>query len=276
MQTTRNQAEEKACVSLPTIRTIGRSIFDPIWAEHEHFDSCSELIFVLRGQVTVKTAAYSITAQEGDVIYTPANMPHRDVFSSGSIFEVYLIQFRWDGEESLLKKTTPLQMSKVARNHHLQMAEDFACLFRDFTANREFSKTLVQLRLLEIIYRMMQKENAPKKNTSVIRRHQIMQQAREIILNNFNRQISLDDIAEKLDISPYYLSRIFSEENGFTLCHYLTQVRLEKAVEWLNDPRRTISEIAYKTGFKDSHYFSRVFKTWFGCTPKEYRLREKS
>jgi AraC-like DNA-binding protein len=261
-------------LSLPRIHAIGRSIFDPIWAEEEHTDFCSELIYVLRGQVTVKTSTYSITAQEGDVIYTAANTPHRDIFPSGSVFEVYLIQFLWDGEEALLKKTTPHQMAKAARNHHLQLAEDFTCLFRDFIAHRKFSQTLVQLRLLEIIYRMAQEEVDHEESSSTIRRHQIMQQAREIILQNFNRQISLDSIAEKLDISPYYLSRIFSEESGFTLCHYLTQVRLEKAVEWLNDSRRTISEIAYKTGFKDSHYFSRVFKAWFGCSPKEYRLRE--
>jgi two-component system response regulator YesN len=126
---------------------------------------------------------------------------------------------------------------------------------------------------MEIIMRISQEENDQEEKTSTLRRHQFMQQAKEIILQNFNQQLSLDRIAEKLDISSYYLSRIFSEESGFTLCHYLTQVRLEKAVEWLNDPCRNVSEIAYKTGFKDSHYFSRVFKAHFGCSPKEYRIR---
>jgi two-component system response regulator YesN len=146
-------------------------------------------------------------------------------------------------------------------------------LFQDFASHRENSLMMVQLRLQEIIFRISQEENDQEEKASTLRRHQIMQQAKEMILRNFNRQISLDIIAETLDISSYYLSRIFSEESGFTLSHYLTQVRLEKAVELLEDPRRNVSEIAFKTGFKDSHYFSRVFKAHFGCAPKEYRTR---
>lgn len=268
-----SKIEDNQTFSLPTIHAIGRSIFDPIWAENEHTDFCSELLYVLRGQVTVKTHTYSITAQEGDTIYTPVNIPHRDIFPIGSIFEVYLIQFHWDGEEDLLKKMTPVQLAKSAKGCRRQLAEDFTRLFQDFSSHLESGQTIIRLRLMEILLRISQEENEREQKTPTFRRHQIMQQAKEMIVQNFNRQISLDTIAEKLDISSYYLSRIFSEESGFTLCHYLTQVRLEKAIEGLKDPHRTISEIAFKTGFKDSHYFSRVFRAHFGCSPKEYRTR---
>jgi len=276
MQTTQNQPEENPCVSLPIIHTIGRSIFDPVWAEKEHADVCSELVFVLRGQVTIKTPTDVLTAQDGDTLYVPANMPHRDIFPVGSVFEVYLVQFRWKNEKDLLKKMSLSQLAKSAKNCRRQLSEDFSRLFQDFSSHRELNETILQLRLLEIIYRLAQQTGGSGENTSSVRRHQIMHQAREIILQNFDSQISLDTIAEKLDISSYYLSRIFSEESGFTLCHYITQVRLEKAVQGLRDPRRTIAEIALKTGFNDSHYFSRVFKAHFGCTPKEFRARQNA
>jgi AraC-like DNA-binding protein len=273
MRTKRNNSQKNTAPALPVIHAIGRSIFDPIWAENEHSDPRSELIFVLRGQVTVRTRDYSITAQEGDTIYTPRNVPHRDIFPAGSVYEVYMIQFLWNGEDELLKTITPVEMTKCAKNSRRLLAEDFTRLFQDFASHRENSLMMVQLRLQEIIFRISQEENDQEEKASTLRRHQIMQQAKEMILRNFNRQISLDIIAETLDISSYYLSRIFSEESGFTLSHYLTQVRLEKAVELLEDPRRNVSEIAFKTGFKDSHYFSRVFKAHFGCAPKEYRTR---
>jgi hypothetical protein len=171
-------------LALPKIHMIGRSIFDPIWAENEHTDTQSELIFVLQGQAIVKTHDYNITAREGDTIYTPRNVPHRDIFPAGSVYAVYLIQFRWDGEDDLLKIMTPIQMAKNAKCYRHLLAEDFSRLFQDFSSHRDSSLEIVPLRLLEIILRISQNENDQEEITSTLRRHQFMQLAKEIILKN--------------------------------------------------------------------------------------------
>ena len=70
-----------------------------------------------------------------------------------------------------------------------------------------------------------------------------------------------------------YFSAIFSGEIGQTFVEYLTGVRLEKAKELLMCSGMRTAEIAYEVGYKDSHYFSYIFKKVVGCSPKEYRNR---
>ena len=76
-------------------------------------------------------------------------------------------------------------------------------------------------------------------------------------------------------MSPSYFSSIFSKEAGKTFVEYLTEVRMEKAREYLMCSSMKTSEIGYEVGYKDPHYFSYIFKKTQGCSPKEYRARRK-
>jgi len=263
---------------LPEVYGMGRSIFDPIWAQKEHRDPQSELLHVLRGSVTVQTRTYSITGREGDTIYTPAGTYHRDVFPDQSVFEVYLVQFAWAGEKRMLRKFSPARLTKVSKSGRIQLAADFHQLYQEFKSDLPFGRELVNLRLLHILGRMCQEAatagpsgRRARPDSSKARRMQIMTLARQIIRDKFAAPLTLETIAESLDLSPYYLSRVFSEESGFTLSSYLTQVRMEHAAELLLDPRRSVKQVAAAAGFRDSHYFRRVFKSYYRKSPKEYR-----
>ena len=274
------QMKQKQFVSdkLLEIVSIGHSIFDPIHAEKEHIDKASELIHILKGSVTVKTKYYSISAKTGDTIYTPANIPHRDIFPPGSIFEVYLFQFHWAEEKDILHKFSPIQLNKVSCSTKSKIANLCRQIYNEFTSSLPFSRQLTSLHLLEILYTFSREsaldeglKNIEQEEINKSRRRQIMKDAKEFIHQNFNRPISLEDIAESLDISSYYLSRVFSSESGFTLSSYLTRIRMEQAAELMKDNRLNISEIAHKVGYNDSHYFSKVFKLYFKSSPKTYR-----
>ncbi len=263
---------------LPEVINIGRSTFDPIYAEREHRSASSELIHILQGKVTVKTRQYSISASVGETIYTPANVLHRDIFPPDLNFEIYFFQFRWEYERKLLREFSPVQLNSTSKATKQKLAELCHRIYEEFISGLPHSKELVSLYLLEILYILRREasilndmRNMDNEDISKSRRAQIMKDAKEFIQRNFNRPISLEDIAEALDISPYYLSRIFSRESGFTLSSYLTRVRIERAVELMKDNRLNISEIAHSVGYKDSHYFSKVFKLYFNSSPKAYR-----
>ncbi len=83
--------------------------------------------------------------------------------------------------------------------------------------------------------------------------------------------ISLDRVAKKVNISPNYLSAIFSQEAGQTFIDYLTSKRIEEAKRMLRQTDRRSNEIAFAVGYKDPHYFSFVFKKVVGLTPSDYR-----
>lgn len=83
--------------------------------------------------------------------------------------------------------------------------------------------------------------------------------------------ISLDTVAQKVNISPNYFSAMFSQEVGQTFVEYLTGRRIAEAKRMLRQTDKRSSEIAFSVGYKDPHYFSFVFKKVSGCTPREYR-----
>lgn len=121
-------------------------------------------------------------------------------------------------------------------------------------------------------------ENAIElRNTVSGRRYSdiIMTAKRRIEKDYMSEDISLNTVALDVGMSPSYFSSIFSKEMGKTFIEYLTEVRMEKAKEYLTCSAMKTSEIGYEVGYKDPHYFSYIFKKTQGCTPKEYRQTRK-
>lgn len=99
----------------------------------------------------------------------------------------------------------------------------------------------------------------------------VVEEAKEYIDGHYNKDVSLDDISRRVNISPYYFSKIFKEETGQNFIEYLTNVRIDKAKELLKDTSYTMKEICVMVGYQDPNYFSRSFKKNVGVTPTEYK-----
>ena len=115
------------------------------------------------------------------------------------------------------------------------------------------------------------------RNTLSGRRYSdIIRTARKRIEQDYmSEDISLNTVAAEVCMSPSYFSSVFSKEMGKTFIEYLTEVRMEKAKQYLVCSSMKTSEISYEVGYKDPHYFSYIFKKTQGCTPKEYRAARK-
>jgi two-component system response regulator YesN len=102
----------------------------------------------------------------------------------------------------------------------------------------------------------------------------VLQNAVQYIYDNYdNEDISLNAVAANANISPNHFSTIFSQEMNQTFIEFLTSVRMEKAKELLRSTNMRTSEIANAVGYKDSHYFSYLFKKTQDCTPREYKAK---
>lgn len=100
----------------------------------------------------------------------------------------------------------------------------------------------------------------------------VLDKARDYILCHYkDEDISLNAVASSVNISPNHFSTIFSQEMGITFVEYLTKVRMDAARELLLKTDLRTSEIGYKVGYKDPHYFSYLFKKIHGITPKAFR-----
>lgn len=89
--------------------------------------------------------------------------------------------------------------------------------------------------------------------------------------HNLSQDISLEQMANIINVSPFYLSKLFKEEKGITFINFISDKRLEKARDLLEHSDLSIKEITSEIGYNDQNYFSRIFKNKFGLSPKEYR-----
>ena len=101
----------------------------------------------------------------------------------------------------------------------------------------------------------------------------VMEKAKEYIRQNYQKDLTLDEVSKVVDISPYYFSKLFKQETGENFIEYLTKVRMKNAEELLKDSDYSIKEICAASGYSDPNYFSRIFKKYEGVTPSEYRER---
>ena len=93
------------------------------------------------------------------------------------------------------------------------------------------------------------------------------------INENYNKDITVQDIAEKVGVSRYHLSRIFKENTGLTLIEYLNRLRFSKAEILLKNSEMNIKDVAKAVGFNNITYFNRKFKQLFGIPPSEFNKR---
>ena len=123
------------------------------------------------------------------------------------------------------------------------------------------TETLLLLEQMNSIY------NAHYDQTEVDKIHQIQQYIRE----HSHEDISLDTLAQRVSLSPIYISKMFKEKLGVNYIDYLTECRIEKAKKLLNDPEKSLKEITFEIGYHEPNYFSKVFKKMCGVSPKDYR-----
>jgi transcriptional regulator GlxA family with amidase domain len=83
--------------------------------------------------------------------------------------------------------------------------------------------------------------------------------------------VALSELARKSGFSAQHLNRIFRKTLGVTPLQYLSRVRMEQAAALLRDGRLTVRAVAREVGFDDAYYFSRIFKSYHGRSPSEYR-----
>lgn len=112
-----------------------------------------------------------------------------------------------------------------------------------------------------------------EKSTDISRSKAVdeMKAVMEYIRENCDKSISLDDMARSVNISKGYLCREFKKVVHMTPCEYLTQIRIDKGCDMLENTDLSIGEIAERCGFNSFSYFTKIFGEKLGCSPREYR-----
>ncbi|HPD00989.1 MAG TPA: AraC family transcriptional regulator, partial [Acetivibrio sp.] len=103
---------------------------------------------------------------------------------------------------------------------------------------------------------------------------ELIQVSVSYIHNNYERDISLKDIAQYVFLSTSYFTRAFKEEMGISPISYLLKLRIERAKELLKETDKRISDIALSVGFSNQQRFNDIFKKYVKLTPLQYRKKQ--
>lgn len=101
----------------------------------------------------------------------------------------------------------------------------------------------------------------------------VLYKAMQYVKANYREKITLDDVASAIYLSRSYLCKVFKDEMGETLFSYINRIRVEKAKTLILDDSISIADVGGMCGFNDQSYFTKVFKSQTGVSPKKYRER---
>ncbi len=264
---------------LPVILAMSDNIYDPVWSEHFHESSCFELLHVMAGHFKLTFAdGRCFPAGPGDTLLIPPGVSHSDCFEKEEELEIFQILFTWGADRAIVDRYGNGWLRHQSAEDR-RLLRNFFDLLRLETASDALSMLLAEsvlLSTLSVLYRAAIPQEPMQENTGLSTKQQHLQlilRAKKYIHRHYQEPIRLTDVALYLQVSSFHLSRVFSRESDFSFFDYLLEVRLNEAKQLLRSGRYRVGEVAFRVGYEDAGYFSRLFKARVGCSPKEYAER---
>ncbi|MEK4209151.1 response regulator [Paenibacillus sp. FSL L8-0493] len=173
------------------------------------------------------------------------------------------------------KQINPAETKKFIVNclHYLPLCDAHLIvedpkLLKNYIENIASSKrTTDVLSIMELVFQLF----SHQKQQIVTTHNRDVKQAIDYINTHYQKKLTLSLIAKHVNLSENYLSRIFKEEVGQSIIHYINTVKMEKAADLILKGNPYIKEISTQIGIHDQFYFTRLFKKHFGVNPSEYK-----
>lgn len=221
------------------------------------------LVYVRNGHFHVHYRDKSVIAQKGDIFLIDCREPHHYHASEG--LEFLFIHFDGPHSRELCHYIMKQHGFFFQSRRNIETGKQLYDLIDTYRHGKELSMAEVAV----IIYSMINSLSAlpdsePDEQT-------IIDKAIEYMKHNMNRQITLKEIAQHVNLSPYYFSHLFKSETGFAPIEFVTKHRIDTAKKLLKTTALPVSDIAYEVGYSSSSGFINIFVKKTGCSPTEFR-----
>ena len=247
-----------------------------------------ELIYIDSGTMDVSADNFSGTLHSKQLIIHRADEPHSLSCPQDKAPNVIIIGFECDCEKldvfangaytlsnELIKMLTEvikegrsvfLPPYDIPGQRDMKKRDDFP-FGADQLLKMKFEMFLIELiRYTESSPRTYQSAETNSKNEEIF----------SYINQNFTEKITLDDLCFLFNTNKTTVCKAFREVYGESAITYINRLRIKRAKELLRDGELNLTEIATAVGYSSIHYFSRVFKSYEGLSPKEYIATIKS
>lgn len=249
-----------------------------------------EITYVKEGSMHYRVNNRSFHLKKGDIVFCNSNALHSGEMENQEdcsyipvTFDPKLI-YGFFQSTICTKYVDPVIQNLAVRAMHIDYSEswhtDFRKLLLEVIAldkeKPDFYELDISIRM-QMMWRLLAEHLAhqPVPAASDLTEYERIRKILAYIEQNYMNQISLADIAEHIHLCESECTRLFKRHMNTTLFSFLQEYRIERSLEYLNT-KESISNIAEKSGFSDSNYYSKVFSKIKGCSPREYRknLRE--
>ena len=249
-----------------------------------HFHNDIEVIYVLKGSVNIKSGGYAYRLSSGDIFIVNANEIHsieedaeENMVFCCHINKEYFTRYypelenrfffigskmqHSDGTEILRDRINQAMLEIMEKGRH----------YKDKVV--ETTHNMVAHMLASFSYSLEEGEQEERSGSKVLTRRLI--RIINYICKNYSRKLTLNEIAERENLSIYYLSHIIKEYTGMSFQDFLNYLRAHESTALLTGTSKKISVIAEEMGFSAVRYYTKHFEISYGITPQEYRSRYK-
>ncbi len=254
--------------------------------EATHLHPMYEIYYLLNGARRMFFDGSIYVLNRGDLIFIPMNTIHKTTHTNDKPHERIVITFNdkpitdiksIQPEISLKKIFYPEPVVHLSGINKYYAEEIMERMLTEYGRQDEFSDLSIKNYLQELIIFLIRSRNHKKNeySRSIGTTDRLMESAAKYIRDNCSKNLSLEEVAGYVNISPTYFSKKFKASTGFGYREYLIIVRIREASAMLLETNKSITEIALECGFNNSSYFGDVFKRIKGVSPFVYRKNNK-
>lgn len=233
-----------------------------------HYHDILEIYYMVSGKCSFFIDGKSYEVLSGDVVLIPEGVIHKTIYEKEEHTRILIECSSHFVPDELRGKIG--SMLRLYRNPSI--SKDIHALLSNIEAEYkspdEYTPSALLSHMHILFYFLVRNQHLARADEE---KNSLVENVVAYIKNNFASDITLGSVAREHFISAEHLSRTFKRNTGFGFNEYLTLVRLQHAEYLLkNREGKSISTIAYSSGFNDSNYFSDKFKKAYGVSPLKY------
>jgi AraC-like DNA-binding protein len=229
-------------------------------------DFCVE--FVARGRGWLRLAGRQFELDSGVIFTYGPGVPQKITADPKDPPEKYFVDFKGQDAGRLVRHCHLPPGTCLRTGSHHEITRVFDSLVSDGIRGGPYANGLCSALLEYLLIKVLASPHIEKDQSTA---YATYVRCKEWIEENYLRVQNLQDIGRATDIDAAYLCRLFQRYDHQSPHEYVTRLRMNRAVELLNDPEVLIKEVAAHVGFADPFHFSRAFKKTFGVSPKSFR-----
>lgn len=242
-----------------------------------HFHSSHEIYFLETGEVTYFVGNKIIPLKAGELLFVQKGTMHYTNYESTLPVYRHVIYF----SDDLLFEELLEYFEKLSEEPHVIIPTEklyhITGLFKKLQQEERRTyedKTLMYKLLAAQLVVMMVRYRQNGSLPAIPSLQKTVQEVARFIESNITADLRLESLAKMFSISPGHLSKQFKQFTGTGLNEYVNMCRVNAGETLLLNTDLSVTEVAFKCGFNDSNYFTRVFKKFKGTTPKAFSMNK--